>query len=297
MTGSSWTTSPTRSWTGSRRTCAGSCWTPRPSTDFTAGLCDAVTGRTDGKAMLESLERQNLFVVPLDDQRRWYRYHHLFADVLRARLLDERPGDESGLHRRASDWYDQAGDPESAVRHALAAGDVALAADRVELAMPGLRRERREAVIRRWIDELPADIVRNRPVLAVGFIGGLAASNEFGGIGQRLRDVEQLLARPVDDSVVLDEGELVRLPAVVQTYHAALALVPATWPAPWSTRTARWPAPPTTTTSPPPPQRPSSGLRPGPAGTWPRHTTRTGSPRTACPARGTSPTSWPAPSR
>ncbi len=161
-----------------------------------APLCDAVTGRTDGKAMLESLERQNLFVVPLDDQRRWYRYHHLFADVLHARLLDERPGDESGLHRRASDWYDQAGDPEAAVRHALAAGDVALAADRVELAMPELRRERREAVIRRWIDELPADIVRNRPVLAVGFIGGLAASNEFGGLAQRLRRRRTALGGP-----------------------------------------------------------------------------------------------------
>ena len=112
---------------------------------LSAPLCDAVTGRTDGKAMLESLERQNLFVVPLDDQRRWYRYHHLFADVLHARLLDERPDDVSELHRRASDWYDQAGDPEAAVRHALAAGDVDLAADRVELAIPELLRERREA--------------------------------------------------------------------------------------------------------------------------------------------------------
>ena len=58
---------------------------------LTGPLCDAVTGRTDGRAMLDSLERQNLFVVPLDAQRQWYRYHHLFADVLRARLLDERP--------------------------------------------------------------------------------------------------------------------------------------------------------------------------------------------------------------
>ncbi len=225
-TGSSWTTSPTRSSTGSppdvRRFLLETSILDR----LTGPLCDAVTGRTDGKAMLESLERQNLFVVPLDDHRRWYRYHHLFADVLRARLLDERPGDEAELHRRASDWYDQAGDPEAAVRHALAAGDVDLAADRVELAMPGLRRERREAVIRRWIDELPADIVRNRPVLAVGFIG--APGGEQRVRRHRSSGCETSNSCwhvPVDDSVVVDEAELARLPAVVETYRAALALV------------------------------------------------------------------------
>ena len=192
---------------------------------LTAGLCDAVTGRTDGRSMLESLDRQNLFVIPLDDHRRWYRYHHLFADVLHSRLLDERPGDESELHRRASDWYDQAGDPEASVRHALAADDVGLAAARAELAVPGLNRERREAVVRHWIDEFPADIVKDRPVLAVGFIGALSRGNEFDSLPQRLRDVEQLLAGPAEDLVVLDHAELARLPAAVETYRAALALV------------------------------------------------------------------------
>ncbi len=77
---------------------------------LTGPLCDAVTGENGGKAMLERLERDNLFVVPLDDNRRWYRYHHLFADVLRARLLDEQPQDVAGLHRRASAWFEQNGD-------------------------------------------------------------------------------------------------------------------------------------------------------------------------------------------
>ena len=192
---------------------------------LTAGLCNAVTGRTDGREMLESLERQNLFVIALDDNRRWYRYHHLFADVLHARLLDERPGDEPELHRRASDWYDRAGDPEASVRHALAAGDVGLAAARAELAVPGLNRERRESVIRRWIDDFPADVVKNRPVLAVGFIGALSRINEFDSLPRRLLDVERLLAGPAEDLVVVDHAELVRLPAAVETYRAALALV------------------------------------------------------------------------
>lgn len=188
-------------------------------------LCDAVTGSSEARAMLESLERQNLFVIPLDAHRRWYRYHHLFGDVLQAHLLDERPDDVVDLHRRASEWYDRAGDPESAVRHALAAGDVDLAAAQVEVALPAMRRERREAVICRWVDQLPADIVRNRPVLAVGFVGALSASNEFTGVEARLDAVDLLLARPLEDQVVVDTAEIARLPALVETYRAGLALV------------------------------------------------------------------------
>ena len=85
-------------------------------------LCDAVTGQDGGKAKLAALERGNLFLVPLDDRRRWYRYHQLFADVLHARLRDEQPDDVPDLHRRASAWYEQNGEPSEAIRHALAAG-------------------------------------------------------------------------------------------------------------------------------------------------------------------------------
>ena len=103
-------------------------------------LCDAVTGRGGGKAMLDALDRGNLFLVPLDDRRRWYRYHHLFADVLRARLLDEQPDLVPALHRNASAWYEANGERAVAIDHALAAGDADRAADLVELAAPSLRR-------------------------------------------------------------------------------------------------------------------------------------------------------------
>jgi LuxR family maltose regulon positive regulatory protein len=194
---------------------------------LSAPLCHAVTGRTDAAATLESLERQNLFLVPLDRNRRWYRYHHLFADVLRARLADERPDDAPTLHRRASDWFHAAGDLEAAVRHALAAGDMHLAADRVEAAIPGLLRERREGVIRRWVEQLPPDLTAQRPVLAVGFIGALMASNEFEDIDRRLREVERLMSDPAGPAgwVVVDQAQLARLPAAVQTYRAAFCLV------------------------------------------------------------------------
>ena len=99
-------------------------------------LCDAVTGQGGGKAMLEALERGNLFLVPLDDRRRWYRYHHLFAEVLQARLLDEQHHHVPDLHRRASAWYEQNGEQSEAIRHALAAEDFERAADLVEVAVP-----------------------------------------------------------------------------------------------------------------------------------------------------------------
>ncbi len=150
---------------------------------LTGPLCDAVTGRAAGKATLIALERANLFLVPLDDQRRWYRYHHLFADVLQAHLIDERTDEVAELHLRASAWFEANGDTLSAIGHALAGGETGRAADLMELAMPRMRRERREADLARWMRALPDELVRTRPVLAVAFVGALAQGGKFDGIG------------------------------------------------------------------------------------------------------------------
>jgi len=188
-------------------------------------LCDAVVGTADGAQLLESLVRRNLFVNPLDGQRRWYRYHHLFADVLRTHLAAEGHADLAALHQRASRWYADNEMPEEAVRHALEAGDVDRAAQLVEQAIPELRQQRREHVIRRWVEELPDDALSDRPVLALGLIGGLMASNEFDDVEQRLTDLERTLARPAEELVVVDREELARLPAAIETYRAGLSLV------------------------------------------------------------------------
>ena len=116
--------------------------------------------------MLEALERVNLFVVPLDDQRHWYRYHHLFADVLYARLLDEQRDQVPDLHKRASAWFEQNGEPPEAIRHALAAEDFPRAADLIELALAELRRNRREDTLLDWLAALPDAVVRARPVVS-----------------------------------------------------------------------------------------------------------------------------------
>jgi LuxR family maltose regulon positive regulatory protein len=198
-------------------------------------LCDAVTGQDGGKAKLAALERGNMFLVPLDDRRRWYRYHQLFADVLQARLRDEQPEEVPGLHRRASGWLEQNGEPSEAIRHALAAGDFGRAADLVELAIPAMLRSRREAAVLGWLELLPDEVVRVRPVLSVGFAGALLAGGEFEGVEARLRDAEGWLdgatgirpgsPAPAAAMVVVDDAEFRRLPAEIELYRAAQALV------------------------------------------------------------------------
>src|SRR6266508_1049609 len=187
-------------------------------------LCDAVTGQDSGKAKLAALERGNLFLVPLDDRRRWYRYHQLFADVLQAHLLDEQPGDVPDLHRRASAWYEQNGTPSEAIRHALAAEDFEQAADLVELAIPAMRKSRQDAALRAWLTVLPDELVRVRPVLNVGFVGALLAGGEFEGVEGRLREAERWLDTPSAEMVVVDDEEFRRLPGTIELYRAALAL-------------------------------------------------------------------------
>jgi LuxR family maltose regulon positive regulatory protein len=197
-------------------------------------LCDAVTGQGGGKAMLDALDRGNLFLIPLDDRRRWYRYHNLFADVLHARLLDEQPGQVPDLHRRASVWHEQNGEHPLAIGHALAAGDFERAAHLVELAIPAMARTRQEATVHAWLEMIPDEMVRVRPVLSVRFAGALLVSGELEGVEGRLRDAERWLdpatgARegsqvPPAEMVVADEGGFRSLPGTIEMYRAGLAL-------------------------------------------------------------------------
>src|SRR5437588_3197920 len=172
-------------------------------------LCNAVTGQQEGSDRLASLERGNFFVVPLDEQRHWYRYHHLFADVLFAHLLEEQPIQVPVLHRRASEWYEQNGSTADAVRPALAAEDFDRAADLVELASPALFRSRQEATVLGWLRALPDQVVQVRPVLSVMYAATLALYGQFDGVEARLRDAERWLDTTADgnEMVVLDKEE------------------------------------------------------------------------------------------
>ncbi|MGY4643831.1 LuxR C-terminal-related transcriptional regulator [Cellulomonas sp. URHB0016] len=190
---------------------------------LTGPLCDAVTGQDDGIATLESLERANLFLVPLDDRRRWYRYHHLFADVLQAHLLAEEPDRVATLHRRASDWCEQHDDQPEALRHALAARDFGRAADLLEVALPAMRQERREATLRRALDALPDDTVRARPVLTLAAAGVRLQHGELDGVEKHLRDAEDWLAGA--DARAADPELLRTVRAGAALFRAAQATV------------------------------------------------------------------------
>jgi LuxR family maltose regulon positive regulatory protein len=198
---------------------------------MTGPLCDAVTGRHGSRAVLEALDRDNLFLVPLDDRRQWYRYHHLFADVLRARLLAEQPEQVGTLHRLASEWYEQNGDRAEAVRHAITGADFEHAAELAELEMPALRRDRREATIRGWLEQLPDEVLRVRPVLSNAMAGALLSTGTVEGVDQRLADAERWLEPGTPQKgaaagmVVVDHDEFRRLPAEVAIHRAGLALV------------------------------------------------------------------------
>ena len=192
---------------------------------------DAVTGESGGKAMLEQLDRGNLFLVPLDDRREWYRYHHLFADVLLARLMDEESDLVPDLHRRASAWYERHGEPPEAIRHALAAGDVEHAADLMERSMPAMRRSRQEAATLGWLQALPDELIASRPVLSVHYAGLLLDSGQLAGAEGRLRDAERWLdmsadvderqSEETDTPIVADAAEFRRLPGAIAVYRAA----------------------------------------------------------------------------
>jgi LuxR family maltose regulon positive regulatory protein len=183
-------------------------------------LCDAVVGRDGGTAVLEALDRANLFLVPLDDRRHWYRYHHLFADVLHARLLAEQPDRVPELHRRAGAWHAQHGEPSEAIRHALAGGDAERAADLVELAMPEARRNRQETTLRHWFRQLPEAVLRNRPVLRVGYAGAILVHGELDGVEEHLRDAERWLDEVGDGG---DDAVVRAVRSQVAVYRAAQA--------------------------------------------------------------------------
>ena len=197
-------------------------------------LCDAVTGQDGGKAMLEALDRGNLFLVSLDDRRQWYRYQHLFRDVLRARLLDEQPDRVHELHRRASGWYEQNGERSEAIHHAMAGEAFERAADLVELAIPAMSQGRREATLRRWLEALPDEVITVRPVLSVGYAAALLVHGELEGVEARLRDAERWLGTtagapesraPSTAMVVVDDEAFRGLPSAIAVYRAAQAWV------------------------------------------------------------------------
>jgi LuxR family maltose regulon positive regulatory protein len=138
---------------------------------FTASLCDAVMQQADSQRMLEQLERANLFVVPLDNKRQWYRYHALFAEALRYRLEHTHPDLAPTLHHRASLWYAEHKQTTQAILHAFSACQWQWAADLIEplpvMSLTWGAGEHELVLLRHWLQKLPKDIIESRPRLCL----------------------------------------------------------------------------------------------------------------------------------
>lgn len=156
---------------------------------LTAALCDAVTQQSTGQETLEWLERTNLFIVPLDDHRQWYRYHRLFSDLLRERLSRERTEEAAILHQRASRWYEISGQIPSAVDHAFDAGDFQRAAQLIEQIGDEMLMLSRIAALSRWLEQLPESQMRARPALQLYAAWAMMFSSH-----QNAEHVEKVLA-------------------------------------------------------------------------------------------------------
>jgi LuxR family maltose regulon positive regulatory protein len=209
-------------------------------------LCDAVLfdPTTSGQETLEYLERANLFIVPLDNERRWYRYHQLFGDLLRQRLLQQlhqstasSPGDErkdvAEYHSRASIWYEDQGLESEAFHHAVEAKDLERAASVAEMAWQAMDSSFQSAAWLGWVKKLPDELIRNRPMLSTQYASALMDAGEPEASESRLQDAERRLDTPrdmnarlegsSDGMVVVDAEQFRTLPvriALIRAYNA-----------------------------------------------------------------------------
>jgi LuxR family maltose regulon positive regulatory protein len=203
-----------------------------------APLCDAVleSPSASGQEILEYLDYTNLFIVPLDSDRRWYRYHHLFADLLRQRL--GKPKEFAEFHLRASRWHEDNGDLRAAFHHAISAGDYGRAARLAETAWQGMEESFQTASWLGWVKKLPVEVIRTRPALCVqlGWAFSLAGEPETSEI--HLKNAEQALAsradsaelKPILGSIALARGYIAQIQGnladTVKYAELAIQLIP-----------------------------------------------------------------------
>jgi LuxR family transcriptional regulator, maltose regulon positive regulatory protein len=203
--------------------------------NLTGSLCDALTGRSDGHEMLERLERENLFVLGLDDERLWYRYHHLFADFLRGRLMRERPERVGELHLSAAEWNEQNGRLSSAIEHALWAPDHDLAARLIEEGVEGAVERGGGTTALRWLEALPTEAKRRRPRLFVEHAVALVITGRPDDAEPLLKEAERAAEVDGEGRFLLGFASTVRswlarlrgdAPEAVELARRALSLLP-----------------------------------------------------------------------
>ena len=158
---------------------------------MTGPLCNALMDRADGQAMLEQLEQANLFAIPLDEDRRWYRYHPLFADMLRSRLRQRAPDHLPDLHRRAAEWHERNGLAHEAIQHLVSASAFADVARLIEQEALARLNRGEVTLLLRWLEALPEDVLRARPWSCIYHAWALLLSGRIEAVEPRLQAAEQ----------------------------------------------------------------------------------------------------------
>lgn len=207
-------------------------------------LCEAVTRQAGGHETLQKLEQAHLLTIPLDDEGIWYRYHHLFAEVLQARLRQSQPELVVDLHGRASEWYEAHGSIAEAVQHALAADDLMRAAELIDRERWTLLGRGEANTLRNWLDDLPVEVISHRPGLSLAYAWIFSLLEQAEAIEPRLQDAEKALAAnatkgpertPLGDDAIRGEIATLRaetalsksdIQAAIQLCRNALELLP-----------------------------------------------------------------------
>jgi LuxR family transcriptional regulator, maltose regulon positive regulatory protein len=186
-------------------------------------LCDAVLGSSStlGQNTLEYIDHANLFIIPLDNERRWYRYHHLFGELLRQRL--GIPKEFAEFNLRACKWHEANGDLAEAFHYAITAGDLSRAAGLAEAAWQGMDGRFQSAAWLGWVKKLPEEVIHLRPVLCTQIGLSFMDAGNPEASESRLQDAERWLNGPSDGMVVVDQTQLQPLPAMIamaRSYNA-----------------------------------------------------------------------------
>jgi len=192
-----------------------------------ASLCNHITEREDAQVILETLERQNLLIIPLDDERQWYRYHHLFADVLYTYAKQKMPEQVHRSQKLASEWYEEQGDKAEAIHYAHAAMDNERVADLLELSWPAIFNGFKPATWLDWVRTLPNETVKVRPILSAGYAWVLLDERDIAEVEDRLRDAERWLNTPDSSGlpIVVNKVNYESLPSTIAGGYAYLAEV------------------------------------------------------------------------
>jgi len=186
---------------------------------LTGPLCDAITSQEDGQAILEMLEHSNLFIIRLDSERQWYRYHHLFSDSLHQRLKQTTHDQEISLHLKASEWYAQNGFPDQAIEHALQAEDFDRAVRLIEEQADACWKRGEHSKLQYWLDTLPVELLFSNPNLCIFHAWEQFATGEQDAAEETIQAAEKLVT--IQDS--LSEADKTRIKGRVATIRAFLA--------------------------------------------------------------------------